>query len=82
MVRVCSPALNTNRTRTQLGAESVKNLNKNNALQAVLFEAVGLVILLERDRELVEQMAVQLGRFIAAKEPNTRCVYFCTCVAR
>lgn len=52
----------------------MKNLNKNNALQAVLFEAVGLVILLERDRELVEQMAVQLGRFIAAKEPNTRCV--------
>jgi AP-2 complex subunit alpha len=39
----------------------------------VLFEAVGLVILLERDRELVEQMAMQLGRFIAAKEPNTRC---------
>jgi AP-2 complex subunit alpha len=38
----------------------------------VLFEAVGLVILLERDRDLVEQMAVQLGKFIAAKEPNTR----------
>ena len=42
----------------------------------VLFEAVGLVILLERDRELVEQMAVQLGRFIAAKEPNTRRVTY------
>lgn len=41
--------------------------------EQVLFEAVGLVILLERDRELVEQMAMQLGRFIAAKEPNTRC---------
>ena len=82
----------------QLGAENVKNINKNNALQAargasnfhtlchsdalkpaqVLFEAVGLVILLERDRELVEQMAVQLGRFIAAKEPNTRCVSHAT----
>ena len=77
-----------------MGAENVKNVNKNNALQAVrspgllsaatpaeaprarqvLFEAVGLVILLERDRDLVEMMAVQLGRFIAAKEPNTRWV--------
>ena len=46
-------------------------------VRQVLFEAVGLVILLERDRELVEQMAVQLGRFIAAKEPNTRCAYCC-----
>jgi hypothetical protein len=46
----------------------------------VLFEAVGLVILLERDRELVEQMAVQLGRFIAAKEPNTRHVTCATLI--
>lgn len=35
-------------------------------------EAVGLVQLLERDQELVDQMSVQLGRFITAKEPNTR----------
>lgn len=54
------------------GAEPVKNVNKSNALQAVLVEAVGLVLPLERDRELVELTVVQLGRFISAREPNTR----------
>ena len=37
------------------------------------------MILLERDCDLVEQMAVQLGRFIAAKEPNTRCAHLRIC---
>ena len=29
-------------------------------------------MLLEKDQELVDLMALQLGRFITAKEPNTR----------
>lgn len=54
------------------GSEPVKNVNKGNAVQAVLVEAVGLVLQLERSRELVELTVVQLGRFISAREPNTR----------
>ena len=54
------------------GAEPAKSQNKNNALQGILVEAVGLVMLLERDQELVDSLAMQLGRFISAKEPNTR----------
>ncbi len=42
-------------------------------MQAVLVETVGLVMLLERDQELVDQMAQQLGKFISSKEPNSKC---------
>jgi hypothetical protein len=37
-----------------------------------MVEAVGLVMVMERDQELVDLMSAQLGRFITAKEPNTR----------
>jgi AP-2 complex subunit alpha len=57
---------------TQAGGESIKNVNKSNAIQAVMVEAVGLVMVLDRDLELVDQTAIQLGRFISAKEPNTK----------
>lgn len=52
-------------------AETAKNVNKNNALHAVLFEALALVMQLD-DGALVQQAVQQLGRFIAAREPNTR----------
>lgn len=52
-------------------AETAKNVNKNNSLHAVLFEALGLVMQLD-NAELVQQAVQQLGRFIAAREPNTR----------
>jgi hypothetical protein len=58
---------------SDLGAAGSWLKRRRASCAQVLFEAVGLVILLERDRDLVEQMAVQLGRFITAKEPNTRC---------
>ena len=37
-----------------------------------MVEAVGLVMVLDRDLDLVDQTAIQLGRFISAKEPNTK----------
>lgn len=52
-------------------AETAKNVNKNNSLHAVLFEALGLVMQLDNP-DLVQQAVQQLGRFIAAREPNTR----------
>lgn len=52
-------------------AETAKNVNKNNSLHAILFEALGLVMQLDNP-ELVQQAVQQLGRFIAAREPNTR----------
>lgn len=54
------------------GTDVVKNVNKNNASHAVLFEALALVIHLDMDRELLGQCLSLLGKFIAVKEPNIR----------
>jgi len=52
--------------------ETTKNANKNNASHSVLFEAINLIIHLEMDKELLSQAASLLGKFISAREPNTR----------
>lgn len=52
--------------------ETVKNVNKNNALHAVLFEAVLLVTQLDLSRKLLMQCCTILGRFITMREPNIR----------
>eukprot|EP00192_Tetraselmis_astigmatica_P009597 CAMPEP_0117664690 /NCGR_PEP_ID=MMETSP0804-20121206/9368_1 /TAXON_ID=1074897 /ORGANISM="Tetraselmis astigmatica, Strain CCMP880" /LENGTH=955 /DNA_ID=CAMNT_0005471967 /DNA_START=71 /DNA_END=2938 /DNA_ORIENTATION=+ len=54
------------------GTEVVKNVNKNNASHAVLFEALALVIHLGNEPELVKQCMTLLGKFISVKEPNIR----------
>eukprot|EP00873_Tetraselmis_striata_P008662 jgi/Tetstr1/428926/TSEL_018902.t1 len=54
------------------GTEVVKNVNKNNASHAVLFEALALVMHLDYERELVKQCLSLLGKFISVREPNIR----------
>ena len=49
-----------------------QTVNHKNALNAVLFEAIALVIHLDDDRELTRQAGTLLGRFISAKETNIR----------
>jgi len=49
-----------------------QSINHKNALNAVLFEAIDLLIHLDDDRELIRQAASLLGRFISAKETNMK----------
>lgn len=50
----------------------VKNVNRNNATHAVLFEAISLVMYLDSEQELVVQCTALLGKFLSAREPNIR----------
>jgi len=54
------------------GTAAVRNVNKNNALHAVLFEAVSLAAQLDlgEDRGLIERSVGVLGGFITESEPN------------
>lgn len=58
--------------RILLNTDSVKNVNKNNAAHAVLFEALALVMHLDADKDMMSQCASLLGKFIAVREPNIR----------
>ncbi|KAJ3054214.1 hypothetical protein HK097_002383, partial [Rhizophlyctis rosea] len=49
-----------------------KNVQHNNAQNAVLFEAINLAIHLDTESEIVTQSAQLLGRFISSKETNIR----------
>ncbi|KAJ3291392.1 hypothetical protein HK104_006138 [Borealophlyctis nickersoniae] len=49
-----------------------KNVQHNNAQNAVLFEAINLAIHLDPESEIVTQAAVLLSRFISSKETNIR----------
>ncbi|KAH1108980.1 hypothetical protein J1N35_012748 [Gossypium stocksii] len=69
---------NTRRTlfevlqRILMGTDVVKNVNKNNASHAVLFEALALVMHLDAEKEMMSQCVALLGKFIAVREPNIR----------
>ena len=53
------------------GTNMVKNVNKNNALHAVLFEAVSLATMLDTpNKSLLSESVATLGNFIKMKEPN------------
>eukprot|EP00898_Chlorokybus_atmophyticus_P005519 jgi/Chlat1/5969/Chrsp4S06181 len=52
--------------------DNVKNANKNNAMHAILFEAVNLVTHLDYDSELTAQSISLLGKFLLVREPNIR----------
>ncbi|TPX34582.1 hypothetical protein SmJEL517_g02852 [Synchytrium microbalum] len=52
--------------------EIPKNVQHNNATNAILFEAISLAIHIDPESDLVTQSAVQLGRFISSKETNIR----------
>ncbi|XP_043724964.1 AP-2 complex subunit alpha-1-like [Telopea speciosissima] len=58
--------------RILVGTDVVKNVNKNNASHAVLFEALALVMHLDAEKEMMSQCVALLGKFIAVREPNIR----------
>lgn len=49
-----------------------KNVQQNNAQNAVLFEAINLAIHLDTETGLMTQISVRLGRFISSRETNVR----------
>ncbi|KAL8660543.1 MAG: hypothetical protein Q9202_006437 [Teloschistes flavicans] len=49
-----------------------KNVQQNNAQNAVLFEAINLVIHLDTEHNLMVQISSRLGKFIQSKETNVR----------
>jgi AP-2 complex subunit alpha len=52
--------------------EMPKNVQQNNAQNAVLFEAINLVIHLDTERDLMVQISSRLGKFIQSRETNVR----------
>ncbi|KAF2426308.1 Adaptor protein-like protein complex AP-2 [Tothia fuscella] len=52
--------------------EIPKNVQQNNAQNAVLFEAINLVIHLDTERDLMVQISSRLGKFIQSRETNVR----------
>ncbi|KAK9806309.1 hypothetical protein WJX72_009579 [[Myrmecia] bisecta] len=54
------------------GNEVAKNINKNNAQHAIVFEAVALALALEADTDLLTSSVSLLGKFISVREPNIK----------
>lgn len=52
--------------------EAQKNVQQNNAQNAVLFEAINLIIHLDTEHALMKQISSRLGRFIQSRETNVR----------
>ena len=52
--------------------EMPKNVQQNNAQNAVLFEAINLIIHLDDERDLMVQVSSKLGKFIGSRETNVR----------
>ncbi|KAL1892552.1 hypothetical protein Cpir12675_004480 [Ceratocystis pirilliformis] len=52
--------------------ESNKNVQQNNAQNAVLFEAINLIIHLDNETGLMKSVSTRLGRFIQSRETNVR----------
>ncbi|KAI9673463.1 MAG: hypothetical protein M1817_002925 [Caeruleum heppii] len=52
--------------------EMPKNVQQNNAQNAVLFEAINLIIHLDTERDLMVLISSKLGKFIQSKETNVR----------
>ncbi len=55
-----------------LAMETNKNVQQNNAQNAVLFEAINLIIHLDTEQDLMKQVSTRLGRFIQSRETNVR----------
>ena len=52
--------------------EMPKNVQQNNAQNAVLFEAINLLIHLDTEHNLMMQISSKLGKFISSRETNVR----------
>ncbi|RDA93191.1 hypothetical protein CP533_3195 [Ophiocordyceps camponoti-saundersi (nom. inval.)] len=55
-----------------LAMEVNKNVQQNNAQNAILFEAINLIIHLDTEHALMRQISNKLGRFIQSRETNVR----------
>jgi AP-2 complex subunit alpha len=55
-----------------LAMETNKNVQQNNAQNAVLFEGINLIIHLDTEQALMKQISSRLGRFIQSRETNVR----------
>ena len=55
-----------------LAMETNKNVQQNNAQNAVLFEAINLIIHLDTEHGLMKQVSTRLGKFIQSRETNVR----------
>jgi AP-2 complex subunit alpha len=49
-----------------------KNVQQNNAQNAVLFEGINLIIHLDTEQALMKQISSRLGKFIQSRETNVR----------
>jgi AP-2 complex subunit alpha len=56
----------------QSAMESPKNVQQNNAQNAVLFEAINLLIHLDSEHTLMMQISTRLGKYIQSRETNVR----------
>ena len=56
----------------QAATEAPKNVQQNNAQNAVLFEAINLLIHLDTEHQLMMQISSKLGKFIQSRETNVR----------
>jgi len=61
-----------NKILTNADVTKGQTVNHKNALNLVLFEAIDLIIKFGRDKDLINQTATLLGKFISAKETNVR----------
>ncbi|SPO05679.1 related to alpha-adaptin C [Cephalotrichum gorgonifer] len=56
----------------EVAMEQTKNVQQNNAQNAVLFEAINLIIHLDTEDTLMKQISSRLGKFIQSRETNVR----------
>lgn len=56
----------------QAAMETPKNVQQNNAQNAVLFEAINLLIHLDTEHNLMMQISSRLGKYIQSRETNVR----------
>ncbi|OJZ84209.1 AP-2 adaptor complex subunit alpha [Aspergillus piperis CBS 112811] len=55
-----------------LAMDAPKNVQQNNAQNAVLFEAINLLIHLDTEHSLMMQISTRLGKYIQSRETNVR----------
>jgi AP-2 complex subunit alpha len=56
----------------EMAMDQQRNVQQNNAQNAVLFEAINLIIHLDTEHDLMVQISSKLGKFIQARETNVR----------
>lgn len=56
----------------QAAMETPKNVQQNNAQNAILFEAINLLIHLDTEHNLMMQISSRLGKYIQSRETNVR----------